>query len=58
MYIYNSDLRRQARLRMGHQHDLLDENTILTLQDILRVYNPYTAVYRIAKVLKNIYRCA
>ena len=34
---------------MGHHHGRLDENTVLALQDMLRVHNPYAAVYRMAK---------
>ena len=49
IYICDSDPRRQAGLRMGHHHDRLSEDTVLTLQDMLRFHNPYTAVYRMAK---------
>ena len=49
IYIYDSDPQRQAGLRMGYQHGRLDENTVLALQDMLRIHNPYTAVYRMAK---------
>ena len=49
IYIYDSDPQRQARSRMGHQHDRLDRNTVLALQDMLRFHNPYAAAYRMAK---------
>jgi hypothetical protein len=49
IYIYDSDPQHQAQLRMDHQNDTLERNTVLQLQDMMQFHNPYAAIYRTAK---------
>jgi hypothetical protein len=49
IYIYDSDARRQAEIRMSYHHGLLNMNTVLQLQHMLRLHNPYIDIFLIAR---------
>ena len=49
IYVYDSDVRHQAEIRMSYHHGLLDLSTVIQLQHMLRVHNPYIDVFMTAK---------
>jgi hypothetical protein len=49
LYIYDSDPRSQAQMRANRVHDKVDVNTVLQLQRMIELHNPYVAIYRTAK---------
>ena len=49
IYIYDSDLEHQAKMRISYHHGLLDKAIVLQFQHMLRQYNPYIDVFMTAK---------
>ena len=49
LYIYDSDPQSQAQMRANRVHDKVDVNTVLQLQQMIELHNPYVATYRTAK---------
>jgi len=49
LYIYDSNPQSQAQMRANRVHDKVDVNTVLQLQQMIELHNPYVATYRTAK---------
>ena len=49
IYIYDSNPMHQAQQRMSHYPDLLNVNTVLSLQAMLHRYNPYIETFLTAR---------
>jgi hypothetical protein len=49
IYIYDSDPQHQLDIRMSHQHQVLDRDTLHDLQGMIVKYNPYYAAFMSAK---------
>jgi hypothetical protein len=49
LYIYDSDPQSQAQMRANRVHNKVNVNTVLQLQQMIELHNPYVAIYRTAK---------
>ena len=49
IYIYDSNPQSQAQMRTNRVHEKIDINTVLQLQRMIELHNPYVAIYRTAK---------
>jgi len=49
IYIHDSDPHRQSLMRTSYHHDHLHQSTVLLLQHMLYLHNPYVKVFKIAK---------
>jgi hypothetical protein len=49
IYIYDSDPQHQLDIRMSHQHQVLNRDTLRELQGMIVKYNPYYAAFMSAK---------
>ena len=61
IYIFDSDPQHQAETRLSYHHGLLNRSTVLQLQHMLRLHNPYIHVFMTAKerldVSENVSLC-
>lgn len=47
--IYDSDPQARAHVRANRVHDKVDINSVLQLQQMIKLHNPYVVIYRLAK---------